>query len=108
MSASAVLIVDDHEHVRQFTYVALCARGVRCWLAPRGEAAVAILKAHADEIGAALIDLKMPETVVALRAIKPDLTCLLCHGGPGVDEASFLASGAVGVILKYGLSTRFP
>jgi CheY-like chemotaxis protein len=104
-TTAAVLIVDDQEYVRQFTYVALRARGVRCWLAPNGEAAVAILKAHTDEIGAAIVDLKMPEmdglaTVAALRAVNPDLACLLVTGGAGLDETSFLASGAVGVISK--------
>ena len=103
--AAALLIVDDQEHIRDVMYAALRGRGVACWVASSGEAAIRILIAHADEIGAALVDLYMPAmdglaTVAALRAIKPNLQCLLATGGGAVDEAQFLASGAHSVIAK--------
>jgi CheY-like chemotaxis protein len=100
----AILIVDDQESVR-VVYEVMRAEGVACWVVPSGDAAVQVLREHADEIGAAFVDDKMPvmdglATVAKLRTIKANLPCLLATADRSVDEAAFLASGAVGVVPK--------
>lgn len=102
---AAVLIVDDQENICRLVDVALRNRGVTCWVAHSGAAAIEVLREHVTEIGCALVDMNMPAmdgiaTVRGLRAIKPSLWCLLCTGSGDIDDDAFLASGAIGVITK--------
>ena len=58
---------------------------------------------RAGEICCALVDVSAPATnglatVRALRTVKPSLPCYLVTGSIMIDEAAFLASGAVGII----------
>jgi CheY-like chemotaxis protein len=100
----AVLVVDDEQYIRDLLGAHLRAQGIAVWLAADGPEAVAILHEHGDEIGAAVVDVAMPDlngyaAVAALRAVKADLPCLLIAAGE-VSEAGFRASGAVGVLAK--------
>jgi CheY-like chemotaxis protein len=80
-----VLIVDDEEGVRSFCQKALGIFGYRTLSAADGMEAVAVYKAHADEIDCVLMDLTMPKmdgaaTIEALWKINPGLRIILSSG----------------------------
>jgi PAS domain S-box-containing protein len=80
-----VLVVDDEASVRQVARITLEEAGHEVLLAEHGEAAVELLRRHAERIGVVLLDLTMPvlsgpETAEALRRIRPDLPILVTTG----------------------------
>jgi DNA-binding NtrC family response regulator len=99
-----VLIVDDERYIRDVLAAHLRSRGLAALLAASGAEAVALLHERGDEIGAAVVDVAMPDqdgyaTVAALLVVRADLPCLLIAAGE-VSEAGFRASGAFGVLAK--------
>jgi DNA-binding response OmpR family regulator len=111
MSTSAptrpgVLVVDDDPHLRHILGLALPCFGFTAWLAPGGEEALALYRAHPREVALALLDVVMPgldgpATLLALRELDPCLPCCFMTGVAGEDTpADLLALGARRVFLK--------
>lgn len=84
-SAGLVLLVEDEAAVRRAAARALEASGYRVLVAPDGEAGLALFREHQQEIGLVLSDVAMPrlsgpELVAAVKALRPDVPCLLMSG----------------------------
>ncbi len=84
-SASLVLLVEDEAAVRRGAARALEASGYRVLAAGDGEAGLALFREHQQEIGLVLSDVAMPrlsgaELVAAVKALRPDVPCLLMSG----------------------------
>jgi len=80
-----VLVVEDEETVRAVASAMLRLLGLRVEAAADGEAAVARFAAEPGRFRLVLLDLLMPgltgeQTLVRLRAIRPDLRALLMSG----------------------------
>jgi CheY-like chemotaxis protein len=101
-----VLVADDEALVRRLLNDALHAHGFRVWLAADGEEAVDLFRQHADAIALALLDVRMPrrngpETLTALRALKPQLLACFVSGHTGhYSDQELLALGAAAVFHK--------
>ena len=85
-----ILLVDDEEAVRELGQRMLEKIGFRALAAADGATAVALLRAHRDEIGIVILDLTMPDmdgeaVFAALQKIKPGVPILMCSG---YDEQS--------------------
>jgi DNA-binding response OmpR family regulator len=102
----SILVVDDEPVVRQIVKVALERSGRKVLMAHTGEAAVAEMSAHADQIGLVLLDWKMPgmdgaETLARLLRIKPSLKVILSSGFSQAEaEESFRYSSIVDYLQK--------
>lgn len=107
-----ILVVDDEEPVRRLAKLALMHYGHNVLVAENGQAAIEIMRAHADQIAAVLLDLTMPvmsgdEALPVLRQIRPDVKVIL-SSGYGEDEAlrRFENNGMLAFIQKpYRVST---
>jgi CheY-like chemotaxis protein len=103
---TGVLVVDDDDSVRAMLVQALPYFGLRAWAAAGGEEALALYRAHAREIGAALLDVLMPgqdgpAVLRALRALDPALPCCFMTGHTEKYTAEqLLALGAARVFDK--------
>ena len=99
-------MVDDEPVVRQIVKVALERSGRKVLMADTGEAAVAEMSAHADQIGLVLLDWKMPgmdgaETLARLLRIKPSLKVILSSGFSQAEaEESFRYSSVIDYLQK--------
>ena len=85
----AVLLVEDHDMVRDITKAILEQIGFEVLIARDGVEAVEIFRENQDDIGLVLSDMSMPrmngwETLAALRAIRTDIPVILSSG---YDEA---------------------
>ncbi len=107
---TGVLVVDDEAGVRKLLRVALPLLGFDAWLAASGREAVELYRRHRGQIGAALLDVRMPElsgpeTLDALRQIDPQLPCSFMTGDPGSDQTrEWLEQSGVPVLAKpFGL-----
>jgi DNA-binding response OmpR family regulator len=105
-----VLVVDDDPHLRHILGLALPCFGFTAWLAPGGQEALALYRAHPREVALALLDVVMPgldgpATLLALRELEPSLPCCFMTGETGRHTpADLLALGARRVFLKpFGL-----
>ncbi|MEA1927338.1 MAG: ATP-binding protein, partial [Candidatus Auribacterota bacterium] len=83
----AILIVDDEEDFRSTLSRWLEGHGFRVLSAAGGEEALKYLKEKKEEISLVLLDMVMEgmggaETFRALRDIVPDLSVIICSGGP--------------------------
>ncbi len=90
MPSGTVLVVDDEEPVRNMLMAYLHRLGFQTLGAADGEEAVAVFRAHADDIVCVFMDLTMPrrngvEAAADLRALRPGVPVILCSG---FDEVS--------------------
>jgi two-component system, cell cycle sensor histidine kinase and response regulator CckA len=102
----AILIVDDEEDFRSTLGRWLEGHGFRVLSADGGEEALKYLKEKKEEISVVLLDMVMEgmggaETFRALRDIVPDLSVIICSGGPLDDVCKeMLDEGARDFIQK--------
>lgn len=90
-----VLVVDDEDEIRSLTERMLGRLGYSALLAEDARAAESLLRAHADTVDCALIDLSLPGTSVAdhaaaLRAVVPGLPIAVMSGYDLEDAADRL------------------
>ncbi|QJW94333.1 response regulator [Frigoriglobus tundricola] len=101
-----VLIVDDHDDVRNFLGVLSRTHGFAVWLAAGGLEGEAIYRAYSSEIDLILLDVRMPDrdgpdTLVAIRAINPTVPCCFISGHTGhYTEEHLLGLGASALLRK--------
>jgi CheY-like chemotaxis protein len=101
-----ILVVDDDDCIRKLLGFALPPHGFRAWVACGGEEALRLYQAHAAQIDAALIDIRMPgldgpAVLAALRAVAPALPCCFMTGFAGAYATEdLLALGAAYVFVK--------
>jgi CheY-like chemotaxis protein len=101
-----ILVADDEAQVRALLKDALQMQGFRAWLAADGEEALEIFRQHQEAIVLAILDVRMPrrngpETLTALRALKPGLKACFVSGHTGqYNDDELLALGAAAVISK--------
>lgn len=74
--------------VRAVLDIGLRQHGLCVWLAANGQEAVAVYQCHRQDIGVALLDVRMPERdgpqiLAALREIEPTLCCCFMTGDLG-------------------------
>lgn len=86
---STVLLVEDHEMVRNMTTVMLEKMGFEVISAVNGVEAVELFRKHKESVSCLITDLSMPEldgwgTLAEIRKIKPDIPAILASG---YDEA---------------------
>ncbi len=84
-AAGLVLIVDDEESVRSLAARIVERAGGRTLLAADGEAGLALLRAHGDDLGCVLLDLSMPrlsgeQVLPAIRELRPALPVVVMSG----------------------------
>src|SRR5262245_14996227 len=93
-----VLVVDDEQLVLNMVADALSALGFRVWRATGGAEAIEVVRRHAGDIGAALVDLHMPgmggeDVLAALQNSGAGMpVCLM--GGCVEDPDELLRAGA--------------
>jgi len=85
MGSATVLVVDDEEAVRQAVTSILDSAGYLVLLASNGLEALEMFLEASDHIDLVLLDMTMPvmdgeETLLALRAVDPDVRVLLTSG----------------------------
>jgi CheY-like chemotaxis protein len=101
-----VLVVEEYGPLRDLLSRALEQGSFKVWLARSGREALEIFQFHADLITVVLLDVGMsgldgPQTLAALRAVRPDLTCCFMTGGGGrYADAELLGMGAARVFTK--------
>lgn len=79
-----VLVIDDEEIIRSLAAKILARDKHEVLTAPTGEDGLALVAQHGD-ISCVVLDLTLPgisgkETLVKMRAIRPELPCLLSSG----------------------------
>jgi signal transduction histidine kinase/PAS domain-containing protein len=89
-TTGTALVVDDEAGVRELIRTVLQRMGLTVVLAEDGRAGVEVLRAMADQVRVALIDLTMPgldgrEALGAMREIKPGLAAILMSGYTAAD-----------------------
>lgn len=100
-----VLIVEEDHGVRAMLGIALRTWGLKPLLAANGQEALDFCRERGTEITSALINVGAseqdgPQTLVQLRALKPDLPCCFATGGGAYSEAELLAMGVARVFTK--------
>lgn len=101
-----ILIVEDHQLYRRMLKRWFCDHGFIVWVAADGREAVELHRAHAQDIGLALLDVSMPVldgpgALVALRREAPTLPCCFMTASlTARQEALLLAKGAAHVFEK--------
>jgi DNA-binding NarL/FixJ family response regulator len=103
-----VVLVEDHAPLRDILleYIGQLACVVDCEAFANGEAALSRLQDVEDRPDLLLVDLSLPgmsgiELVRAMRAVHPDLPCVILSGHRSVTYVSqAFAAGALGYILK--------
>jgi len=96
-----VLVAEDEDQVRDLTIELLTSHGFDAIAARHGGEAVALFRAHANQIDAVLLDLSMPVmdgvTVLAeMQRQKPSVRVVLTSGH-GESEGSLATEGSVSV-----------
>lgn len=91
-SNGLVLLVEDEEMVRTMARKILEHCGFSVLVAADGLEALEVFKLHHQQIDCVLLDLRMPrmngeEALVAMQAIKPDVTVVLASGDCDADLA---------------------
>ncbi len=89
ISCPTILLVEDHEMVRDMTKSVLKRMGCEVISAANGMEAIELLKIHKNSISCIITDLSMPgidgwTTLSKIRKIKPDIPAILASG---YDEA---------------------
>jgi len=105
-SEGMILVIDDEEIVRNITKSLLSNAGFKVITARDGLEGLDLIKKHADEVNAVLLDLTMPrmsgeEVFHELRRIRPDIPIILISGYNVMDaEKRFPAESLAGFIQK--------
>jgi len=94
-----VLIVDDEDLVRDVAQWTLNVAKYRVLTARDGIEAMALIRAHTEELSAVMLDLTMPrmngrETLLELRRVSPDLPVVLTSGFDAEHALGELATDA--------------
>jgi CheY-like chemotaxis protein len=101
-----VLVASDDPTLREFLDCGLNLHGFAVWTAANGSEALHLLRQQDNAIHLALLNLHMPrldgpETLLALRALRPDLPCCFMSGGTGkYTEHDVLELGAARLLPK--------
>ncbi len=101
-----VLIVDDHDEVRNFLGVLSRAHGFSVWLAAGGLEGETLYLNYGSEIDMIVLDVRMPDrdgpdTLMAIRAINPAVPCCFISGHTGqYTEEYLLGLGASALLRK--------
>jgi CheY-like chemotaxis protein len=101
-----VLVADDEPQVLALLEALLKQQDFTVWLAADGHRAVELYREHQAEIGAVLLDVRMPGldgpgTLAALRQVNPQVRCCFLSGHTGGYDAAFLQdTGAVAFLPK--------
>jgi CheY-like chemotaxis protein len=101
-----VLVVEENDGVRTLLGTALKEYGLNVWPAASGPQALQLYQLHHAAISVVLLGVGMPEwdgpqTLAALRAIRPDLLCcFMTGGGSKYSEADLLGMGTGRVFKK--------
>jgi two-component system, cell cycle sensor histidine kinase and response regulator CckA len=105
-SRDKVLIVEDEESLRELLRMILEGNGIKVLQASDGMEAVAMFKAHKDEIGVVLSDLGLPllggwEAFLMMKEINPEVKGILASGYYNPDvRTDIIKSGANDFIQK--------
>ena len=83
--SETILVVEDHEGLRELAYETLANLGYSVLLAADGQAAIEEFRSHRDEIDLALLDVVLPklsgpEVYTRISADKPDLSVIFATG----------------------------
>ena len=94
-----VLIIDDDELVRSVNALMIRSFGLEPLIAPDGHSGLAAFREDPESFDIVLLDLLMPgltgeETLVALRAVRPDVRVLIVSGHSADDILQRQAGGA--------------
>ncbi len=86
--SDTILLVDDDDVVRTVLEVGLRVIGLHVYAVGGGEEAIRVFAHHQDQIALVLLDVCMPgldgpQTLLALRRIKPTLRACFITGHPG-------------------------
>jgi two-component system, OmpR family, response regulator len=101
-----VLVVDDDHLVLVMVQIGLERHGFRVRLASSGREALALYRAHRQEIAVVLLDVRMPgldgpQTLDALRQLNPAvLACFMSGETGGYEPDELLRHGAAHLIRK--------
>jgi DNA-binding NtrC family response regulator len=101
-----VLVVDDDPTIGVLLQIGLGQHGFRVFRALSGREACEVLRQHRLEIEVTLLDVRMPDldgpqTLDALRRIKPQLRCCFMSGGiGGYTPEALYARGATHLFIK--------
>lgn len=107
-----ILVLDDEELVRSLLRTSLQGSGFKVWLAATGREAIKLYREHLAAIDLVLLDVQMPDldgpdTLVALRAINPQVKCCFLTGDMGnYSERQLRRMGARRVFTKPVRLTR--
>jgi CheY-like chemotaxis protein len=97
---ATLLLVEDEEGLRISVSALLRQQGIRVFDAGEGKAAIEILRDHAHEIDAILLDLTLPgipsdEVIAAAGQMRPDIKILLTSAYSSRDAAQAMAATQV-------------
>jgi len=86
-----VLVVADDHLERIMVRLGLERNGLDVWLAPNGREAIDLFSVHSENIALVLLDVRMPgldgpETLEALRKIKPEVPACFMSGNTADRE----------------------
>jgi len=101
-----VLVADDEPAILRMLEVGLALDGFTVWAAASGQEALDLFRQHASDIQVVLLDVQMPgldgpQTLLALRSLRPELPCCFMSGGTGAySEQDLLDAGAARVFAK--------
>lgn len=106
-----ILIADDEAMVRRVAKAALEGRGYRVLLAEDGLDAVEVVRNHAHELGAVLLDLTMPrmsgeEAMAEIARLAPGLKVIASSGYSQAEAARRFAPGALAGFLQKPYTVR--
>ena len=106
LTRPGVLVAADDPALRQFLECGLNFHGFVVWTAANGSAAINLFRQQDEAIHLALLALHMPgldgpATLLALRALRPDLPCCFMSGGNGkYTEQELLKMGEARLLRK--------
>jgi CheY-like chemotaxis protein len=103
--SGTILVVEDEPALRRMTARILAGAGFSVLSAAEGPEALALFRAHRQDIRAVLLDLTMPgvsgsEVLSALRALDPNVRVVICSGYSEVEVCSRLDAAPDAVLLK--------
>jgi anti-sigma B factor antagonist len=103
---TGVLVVGDETAVLCVLAARLRLEGFKVWVAGHGRQAVELYRRHLEEVAVVLLDLEMPgvggpDTLTALRKLRPTVRCCLMAGDPTPStEEALVQMGAARVFRK--------
>ena len=106
-----LLVVDDEEHIRSVLRRTLERGGYRVLLAGHGAEAISLFARHESEVALVLTDMSMPvmdgpATVMALRAMRPELPIVGMSGLVGSSRLAQEACAEVASLLAKPFSAE--